>query len=264
MQKLLIYVDAGTDGTSRLMRAIGQQLPPALYEMRAVMADDIRHDATLFDDAVVFVMPGGADLPFCAALNGAPNARIRQFVEGGGVYWGICAGAYYACREIAFHAGTEGAICGPRELRFVDAVGVGSLPQVTGGIAYDATPRSAAAAAIRTTGSLTGAPLRLYAHYQGGCLFDLADPADRDVQVLAVYEEIADAPPAIINSHVGRGKAILTGVHLEMSERECMNALCGHTDMSAHTHVCHKLAETEEARLKVFRRLLVHAGLQVR
>src|SRR5438094_10662812 len=100
------------------------------YEIRAVMADDIKHDAALFDDAVLFVMPGGADLPFCEALSGAPNKRIRRFVEGGGVYLGICAGAYYACREIAFHAGTDGAICDARELSFVDAVAVGSLPQL--------------------------------------------------------------------------------------------------------------------------------------
>ena len=70
MMKILVYVDSGTDGTSRLMRAIAQQLPPAAYEIRAVIADDIKHDGALFDDAALFVMPGGADLPFCAALNG--------------------------------------------------------------------------------------------------------------------------------------------------------------------------------------------------
>jgi len=264
MQKILTYVDAGTDGTSRLMRAIAQQLPPAAYEIRAVMADDIKHDAALFDNAVLFVMPGGADLPFCAALNGAPNKRIRQFIEGGGVYLGICAGAYYACREIAFHAGTAGAICGSRELGFLDAVAVGSLRQLTGGVAYEATPRSAAAAEIRTTETLTDAPVTLYAHYHGGCRFDLGNATSRAAQVLAVYVGMADAPPAIVSSRVGKGSAILTGVHLEMSERECKDALCGHTDMAAHIHVCRKLAQTEKARLEVFRRLLVHAGLKVR
>jgi hypothetical protein len=34
--------------------------------------------------------------------------------------------------------------------------------------------------------------------------------------------------------------------------------------MAAHIHVCHKLAQTGKARLEVFRRLLVHAGLTVR
>jgi glutamine amidotransferase-like uncharacterized protein len=264
-QKILTYIDAGTfDGTSRVMRAIAQQLLPAAYEIRAVMADDLKHDAVLFDDAVLFVMPGGADLPFCKALNGAPNKRIRRFVEEGGVYLGICAGAYYACSELAFHAGTDGAICGARELAFVDAVAVGSLPQLTGGVAYDATPRSAAAAEIRTTDSLTAAPVTLYAHYHGGCRFDLGNATSHAAQILAVYAGLEGAPPAIVSSRVGKGSAILTGVHLEMSERECKDALCGHSDMAAHVQVCHKLAETGKARLGVFRQLLVHAGLTLR
>jgi glutamine amidotransferase-like uncharacterized protein len=262
-KQILTYIDTGTfGGTSLVMRAIAQQLLPAAYEIRAVMADDIKHDTALFDDAVLFVMPGGADLPFCEALNGAPNQRIRRFVEEGGVYLGICAGAYYACREIAFHAGTDGAICGARELGFVDAVAVGSLPELTGGVAYDATPRSAAAAEIRTTDGLTATPVTLYAHYHGGCRFDFGNATDQTTaQVLAVYTGMSGAPPAIVSSRVGKGNAILTGVHLEMSERECKDALCGHTDMAAHVHVCHKLVETEKARLEVFRQLLVHAGL---
>jgi glutamine amidotransferase-like uncharacterized protein len=225
--QILTYIDAGTsDGTSRLMRMIGQQLLPGAYEIRAVMADDIRRDAALFDDAVMFVMPGGADLPYCAALNGAPNARIRHFVEKGGVYLGICAGAYYACRELAFHAGTEGAICGTRELSFVDAVAIGSLPELTGGVAYDGTPRSTAAAEIRTTHSLTATPVTLYAHYHGGCRFEFGG---------------ATSP----------------------AERECKDALRGHSDMAAHAHVCRKLARTGEARQAVFRHLLAHAGLML-
>jgi glutamine amidotransferase-like uncharacterized protein len=263
--KILVYIDAGTfDGTSRVMRAIAQQLLPAAYEIRAVMADDLRHDAALFDGAGLFVMPGGADLPFCKALNGAPNQRIRRFVEEGGVYLGICAGAYYACRELAFHAGTDGAICGARELSFVDAVAVGSLPQLTGRVVYDATPRSAAAAEIGTTDLLTAAPVTLYAHYHGGCRFDFDDVTSPAAQVLAVYTGMAGAPPAIVSSGVGRGSAILTGVHLEMSERECKDALYGHSDMAAHLHVCQKLAETEKARSEVFCQLLHRAGLTLR
>jgi glutamine amidotransferase-like uncharacterized protein len=262
--QILTYIDAGTsDGTSRLMRMIGQQLLPGAYEIRAVMADDIRRDAALFDDAVMFVMPGGADLPYCAALNGAPNARIRHFVEKGGVYLGICAGAYYACRELAFHAGTEGAICGTRELSFVDAVAIGSLPELTGGVAYDGTPRSTAAAEIRTTHSLTATPVTLYAHYHGGCRFEFGGATSPAAQILAVYTGIEGAPPAIVSANVGKGRAILTGVHLEISERECKDALRGHSDMAAHAHVCRKLARTGEARQAVFRHLLAHAGLML-
>lgn len=262
---ILTYIDAGTsDGSSRVMRAIAQQLPPAAYEIRGVMADDLKHDAALFDDAILFVMPGGADLPFCEALNGAPNERIRRFVEEGGAYLGICAGAYYACREIAFHAGTEGAICGARELKFVDAVAVGSLPQLTDGVAYDATPRSAAACEIRTTDRLTAIAVTFWAHYHGGCSFAFDTATRTEAEILAVYTGIEGAAPAIVSSRVGKGTAILTGVHLEMSERECRDAVRGHSDMAAYMHICDRLAETGKARLEVFRQLLVRAGLTLR
>lgn len=262
--QILTYVDAGaSDWTACLMRTIGHQLPAGAYEIRAVMANEIRHDATLFDDAVMFVMPGGADLPYCALLNGAPNARIRQFVEHGGVYLGICAGAYYACRELAFHAGTRGAICGPRELRLVDAVAVGSLPELTGGKLYDGTPRTTAAVELRTTDRLTEVPLSLYTHYHGGCRFDFADTPGPGTEVLAVYAGIAGTPPAIVSAQVGKGRALLTGVHLEISERECKDALRGHSDRSRYLHVCDRLADTGAARLAVFRQLLAQGGLSL-
>jgi glutamine amidotransferase-like uncharacterized protein len=170
-----------------------------------------------------------------------------------------------ACREIAFHAGTDGAIYGARELKFVDAVAVGSLPQLTDGVAYDATPRSAAAVEVRTTDRLTAAAMTIYAHYyHGGCRFDFGASASTDAQILAVYTGIEGTAPAIVSSRVGKGTAILTGVHMEMSERECRVALCAHSDMAAYMHVCDRLAETETARLQVFRQLLVRAGLTLR
>lgn len=38
----------------------------------------------------LFVMPGGADLPYCRTLNGEGNRRIKQFVQRGGSYLGLC------------------------------------------------------------------------------------------------------------------------------------------------------------------------------
>lgn len=259
---ILTYVDEGaSDWTACLMRTIGHQLPAGHYEMRAVVAEDVRHDPTLFDDAVLFVMPGGADLPYCAALNGAPNARIRQFVEGGGCYFGICAGAYYGCREIAFHAGTRGAICGPRELSFLDAIAVGSLPELTAGRLYDGTPRTATAAALRTTPDLPGPPTDLYTHYHGGCSFDFQGTPPADTAILATYAELEGRPPAVVLTRVGLGKAILSGVHLEISEHEFREALRSHSDMAEHVFVCDRLAETETERMALFRQLLSLGGL---
>ena len=86
-------------------------------------------------------MPGGADVPYCQALDGHGNKLIRgmqliqcqysrsrfekqltqgknwavvsaDFVEAGGAYLGLCAGAYYACARIEFELGTRYALPG--------------------------------------------------------------------------------------------------------------------------------------------------------
>ncbi|CAN7751425.1 BPL-N domain-containing protein [Cupriavidus necator] len=260
--QILTYVDAGaSDWTACLMRTIGHQLNVGAYEIRAVIADDIRYDKGLFDEAALFVMPGGADLPYCALLNGQPNARIRRFVEEGGVYLGICAGAYYACREIAFHEGTRGAICDSRELVFVGAVAVGSLPELTGGKLYDGTPRTATAVRLNTTTKLTDKAMTLCSHYHGGCRFDFGNSIPAGTEVLATYADIEDAAPAIVSARVGEGRAVLSGVHLEISETELADALNGHTDGSEYLHLCKRLEAVNETRLAVFRNLLSHAGL---
>lgn len=81
-------------------------------------------------------MPGGADLPYCKKLNGEGNRRIRQFIEQGGAYLGICAGAYYGCAELNF-VGRDYSVNGNRELALFNGIAKGSLPQFTNGQLYD-------------------------------------------------------------------------------------------------------------------------------
>lgn len=165
-------------------------------------------DGRVLGMADLFVMPGGADLPYCKKLNGAGNDNIRGFVELGGTYLGICAGAYYACRDIAYHQGRRDEICGPRELAFVPATATGSLPDLAP--YYDETLASAAITDLRLANGETVQTL-----YHGGCRFDLSDGHDCDI--LATYAQIAGNPPAIIRQRAGFGRAILSGVHFEMT-----------------------------------------------
>ncbi|RZT42522.1 BPL-N domain-containing protein [Cupriavidus agavae] len=260
--QILTYVDAGaSDWTAVLMRAVAHQLPTGSYEIRAVVADDIRFDSTLFDDAALFIMPGGADLPYCALLNGAPNARIRTYIEAGGNYLGICAGAYYACREIAFHAGTRGAICGSRELRLVNAAAVGSLPELTSGKLYDGTPGTAAAVRLRTTEALSPESIVVRSHYHGGCRFDFGGPVPAGTEVLATYADTNEVAPAIVAARVGLGTAVLTGVHLEISAEDFAEMLAAHPDSARHQEICGLLATDCNQRQNVFRQVLRRAGL---
>ncbi len=166
-------------------------------------------DGRVFDMTDLFVMPGGADLPYCRKLNGAGNANIRSFVENGGTYLGVCAGAYFACRNIEYHKGRDDEICGPRELAFVPATAIGSLPDLTP--PHDATLATAAIVDITLQDGST-----VPVFYQGGCRFDLSPGHDCDI--LATYTQIAGNPPAIIRRTVGRGTVVLSGVHFEITK----------------------------------------------
>lgn len=187
-------------------------------------------DGRVLGMADLFVMPGGADLAYCKKLNGAGNDNIRGFVELGGTYLGICAGAYYACRDIAYHKGRNDEICAPRELAFIPATAVGSLPELTP--PHNATLDTAAIVDITLQ---DGKSAQVF--YQGGCRFDL--DMDHDTEILATYAQIAGNPPAIIRRRVGLGRVILSGVHFEItpeclpdhrvkteSEKEALTRLC--------------------------------------
>lgn len=195
---IVIYQDEGVGefGLSCLQRFFKDD------DVRLVAAGQVM-DNTAFDGADIFVMPGGADLPYCRKLNGAGNKNIRAFVENGGIYLGICAGAYYACRDIEFHKGRADEICGPRELALIDATAVGSLPDLAP--YYDDKLRTVAPIKLLADDEIT-------AYYHGGCKFNLHQEA-----IVHARYAIEGLPAAIIEKKISQGRAILSGVHLEIS-----------------------------------------------
>lgn len=203
-QSIVIYQDEGTGefGLSCLQSFF------ANHRVQLVNAQDVI-EGCIFEGCNLFVMPGGADLLYCRKLNGTGNANIRTFVENGGTYLGICAGAYYACRAIEFHKGRNDEICQPRELALVNAVAVGSLPELAP--FYDDRLRTVAAIVLQADQDVS-------AYYHGGCKFIL----NEETIVHARYE-IKDEPAAIIEKHFGKGRVILSGVHLEISPENVKN-----------------------------------------
>ncbi len=152
----------------------------------------------------IFVMPGGRDRPYAAVLHGKGTQKLRSFVENGGTYIGICAGAYFACSEIEFDRGTPLEICEPRELQFFSGKAVGPV-YGTGIFSYE-NEQGAKAALIETEET------SFYSYFNGGCTF-VGTPH----KILARYADLPHRPPAIIECKVGKGKAILSGVHFEIS-----------------------------------------------
>lgn len=201
------------------------------------------------DDALdgfsVLVMPGGADLYYCEKLNSQGNRRIRAFIEAGGGYLGICAGAYYGCTTLDWN---NGEIAGGRELGLIDACAIGPVLEfIEDG---DIKKSWYAAPEIKTD---LGTFPTLYA--AGPVFTNIKD----DVDVLASY---AAHGPAVIGRRVGRGYAVLSSPHIEVAGKHFAAGRYTHNSPRA-THeaaVAKKLAGFDGMQQKFFKSILQKAG----
>ncbi|GIL70073.1 hypothetical protein Vretifemale_911 [Volvox reticuliferus] len=116
--EVLVYCGegAGYQSARNTLRALQSCLAPGV-EARLLGTSEML-EGSWRSRCLLFVMPGGADLPYCKHLNGHGNSLLRGYVAGGGSYLGICAGAYYACRRVEFDPGGSLEVVGDRELGF--------------------------------------------------------------------------------------------------------------------------------------------------
>lgn len=158
----------------------------------------------------ILLMPGGRDVPYHQLLQGRGNQKIRGFVEAGGSYLGICAGAYFGCREVVFAKGSPIEVLGQRELAFFQGKALGPL--------FDFCYESEKGARALLLSQEESPHTPFYAYYNGGCYFEGAS-LSAEVKILAKYREIETQPAAIIEIEVEKGRVILSGVHLEMGAK---------------------------------------------
>ncbi len=199
-QNIVIYQDEGVDPfTFSCLLEFFREEQPRLANANALI------EGYVLEKADVFVMPGGADLPYCRKLNGAGNKNIRAFVENGGTYLGICGGAYYGTSAIEFHKGREDEICETRELGFVDGCAIGTI--------LDLAPPFDDSISCATVTSVNNIPV----FYSGGPCFKT------NAEIMARYDALNQ--PAIVRRKVGKGVAILSGVHFEVTAKNLENYL---------------------------------------
>ncbi len=204
---VFIYKDEGSGSIGALRVALEQE---QVASIDFVDRSDLVRRA-LQNYAGLLIFPGGRDLPYHEALTGAPNQKIREFVERGGNYLGICAGGYYGSSFVEFEKEGPLAVLGSRELSF--------FPGAARGPAYGLGKFN--------YGSESGAMIvelqlispyfsmsSVSAYYNGGCQFVEAEKY-KDVEVLARYKHLMGSPAALIRCRVGRGLAILSGIHPE-------------------------------------------------
>ncbi len=146
------------------------------------------------------VMPGGWSVFQKATAGNAGLDAIRIFVEKGGTYLGVCAGAYLAAKDVRWQGGTY-----PYPLVLFDGIAEGSLPDIAAWPKAGSVRVQVTAAGCRRGISLAG---EHGFHYKGGPRF----VGGTQVEVLARYP---DESAAIIARPFGKGEVVLTGVHFE-------------------------------------------------
>lgn len=209
MHRILIYADQGVDGGAlkQLVRSLKQELDPSLYEIKRVNAN-ILLTQSWEESAALLIIPGGRDVFYHAALDGAGTDRIRRYVESGGRYLGICAGAYFACKAIEFEKGGALEVCADRSLQF--------FPGIAKGPAYGPNKYSYENARGVEAAAVTWEDGTCPIYFNGGCLFD-ADDLYPQVETISRYSDIEGRPAAIVDIPIAQGRAILSGVHIEYS-----------------------------------------------
>ena len=169
----------------------------------------------------LLVFPGGADLGYCRTLNGEGNRKIKQFVQRGGAYLGLCAGGYYGSSRCEFEVGSKRMeVIGSRELAFFPGTCRGCA---FAGFVYHSEEGSRAVElkAEKTALAEGSVPDVFRSYYNGGGVFvDAPKYKDQGVEVLASYTEplgveSGEGAAAIVYCKVGEGAAVLTGPHPE-------------------------------------------------
>lgn len=247
-KEITVYSDEGVDPDSlkHTIRSLQTELCPREYVIRRVRAKDVICGNWRYR-SYAFVIPGGRDVFYVKALGKEGAAQIRSFVEEGGVYLGICAGAYYATQSIEFERGGELEVCGDRPLQFIPGIAKGPA---YGNGKYSINSHSGVEAA-----SISWEGEHCKAYYNGGCFFSLPKQHP-NVKILSRYIEIEKTPPAIISTSFGRGRVLLSGVHLEYST---LHFSPSNSDLE---RVYPLLKKDEEHRKKIFRELLTQLNLK--
>ncbi|AUI67042.1 MULTISPECIES: BPL-N domain-containing protein [Glaesserella] len=233
VRPVYIYADEGTSevGVHSLQVAVEEQLhlPTKVIKAPDIIAGKLAHCQML-------IIPGGADRPYCAKLNGLGNQQIQQFVQDGGFYLGICAGAYYATKQIEF-TGKDYSVFEQRELAFFDGIAVGSLPDLTNQQYYGETADSKAFTTLTFDDDNQSA-----FYYHGGPTF-LSESTSID-NVFAWY---SGDRPAIVYGNYGKGKFLLSGVHFELQAPIYQQYVVKHTpnasEYKQEQAICEQLAQ---------------------
>lgn len=212
---MTIYIYSGIGTNKHCIKRLFNELKN--YQVKKISLSKILKN-NWQKDALAFVIGGGRDVFYAKKLHGVQTDLIYDYVKNGGSYLGICAGAYFGSSYVEFDKNQKLEVLGKRELSFFKGKAIGPA---FGPNTFKYKSQFGARGAM-----ISFKPLEkcFRACHNGGCYFE-EDKLDNDIEVIARYEEIENKPAAIIKCKVGKGVAILSGVHFEFDSSSIFSSL---------------------------------------
>ncbi|MDR1026551.1 MAG: hypothetical protein LBL47_04035 [Lactobacillus sp.] len=250
-KKILIYKDDGCSNLDNLYINVNKHYADKGIEVGFTDASEIIKENALNSEVLAFFMPGGASTPYRKKLEHYGDDKIRSFINDGGVYFGICAGAYYACNKTEFEMDIANmAIETTNPLNLIDAKAIGTLHKEYNIKPYSKSAASATVSRVKWNDDNE----EHFTLYHGGPRFDVKD---KNIQVLATYNDISGDYPAIIRKPYGKGSIVAVGVHFEDSGAQLQKAavIAQESQQEAQMNA-QKLFDNEPSRAALFNKLM--------
>lgn len=196
--KIAIFEDVNTSSFA-LQHSLSKSFPKArIIKMNG-------KNLQLDDRFFLFVLPGivGEQSHYYSSVGEKGNKQIRSFVENGGIFLGLCAGAYYACTKTLYHSFSGAQKVKEPGLDFFNAIAFGSLQQ-----------ERIAEVSFKT---INAEKVQTGICYDNGPAMAPFDTETDHIEVIARYKNIAHEPIAIASKTIKNGRAIFSGVLPEIT-----------------------------------------------
>jgi biotin---protein ligase len=239
--QVLIFKDKGVNKHS--VKALKSQLQEILDRSISIQKVDGAYLRTQpwENKTIALFMGGGVCKEWDACLGEEGIQKIRNFVDNGHLYVGLCAGAYFASRRSLFHLNGQPPIEKQRPLALFSGKAIGPVIPTDNYLSVDA------AQAAEVSFVINDKKQKGYLYYQGGCFFE-PDQSSSDTQIVAQYESLSPNRIAAVKCKFGKGSVFLCGLHPEFRwTKEQIN-----TDNDTFSKLAETLSAQEDFRKQVW------------
>ena len=248
--KILIYNDVGVFNIHPLKTALETYFKNNI-EIDTISSTEIVNNTKLTNDILALFIPGGIANKYFEKIGIKGNKNIQNYIKNGGIKFGICGGAYYACNKVEFENDIpELKIEAEYNLNLINALAKGTLYKELGIQPFSHSSKSTAIVDIEDekTKNLSSAV------YHGGPFFE---SSQKEYDVLANYKlKSGKKLPAILQKTYGKGKVIISGVHFEYNLENLENIISYTNKTNSHSEILKKIKLKEDKRQTLFKQLM--------